>query len=140
MQGGFYVQYVLFCCNDYRRTSSVTSMLQELGWEDLQSRRDQNKITMMYTIACNLAAEIPSGQNLTATGAATRGHHQRFLSMHCSINAYKESFFLSTVRLWNGLSTNFISAPTLDALKLLVGASMLRPYCEQRVLSDFKRT
>ena len=27
-----------FCYKDYRQTSSVTSMLQELGWEDLQSR------------------------------------------------------------------------------------------------------
>ena len=25
-----------FCKNDYRRTSSVTSMIQNLGWEDLQ--------------------------------------------------------------------------------------------------------
>ena len=32
-----------FCCNGYYQTSSVTSMLQELGWEDLQSRQDQKK-------------------------------------------------------------------------------------------------
>ena len=61
-----------FCYNDYRRTSSVTSMLQELGWEDLQSRREQNKDAMMYRIVNNLV-EIPAGQYLTAAGVSTRG-------------------------------------------------------------------
>ena len=41
-----------FCCNNYPQTSSVTSMLQQLGWEDLQSRQDQfqNKATKRYRI------------------------------------------------------------------------------------------
>ena len=48
------------CYNDNRRTSSVTSMLQELGWEDLKSRREQNKVTMMYqTIVNNLVKIRP---------------------------------------------------------------------------------
>ena len=64
-----------FCCNDYHRTSSVTLMLQELGWEDLQSRGDQNKATMMYRIANNLVV-FPAGQYLVATGIATTGHQQ----------------------------------------------------------------
>ena len=41
-------------------------MLQELGWEDLQSRRDHNKATMMYRIVNNLV-EIPAEQYLIAT-------------------------------------------------------------------------
>ena len=32
-----------FCHNDYRRTSSLTSMIQNLGWEELQHRREQCK-------------------------------------------------------------------------------------------------
>ena len=42
-----------FCFNDYPPTSSVTSMLQELGWEDLQSRQEQNKVAMMYRVIYN---------------------------------------------------------------------------------------
>ena len=80
-----------FCFNNYRRTSSVTSMLQELGWEDLQSRREQNKVAMVYRIVSNLV-EIPADQYLTAAGVSTRGHQQRFLVQYCSINAYKGSF------------------------------------------------
>ena len=35
-----------FCCNDI---AEPTVSLQELGWEDLQSRRPQNKAAIMYT-------------------------------------------------------------------------------------------
>ena len=97
-----------FCYNDYHRTSSVTSMLQELGWEDLQSRRGQNKVAMMYRIVNNLV-ELPTDQYLTAAGVSTSGHQQRFLVQYCSINAYKGSFFPSAVRVWNSLPASAIS-------------------------------
>ena len=115
----------------------ITSVLQELGWEDLKSRRDQNKATMMYRIVNNLV-EIPVGQSsdLNATGLPTRGQQQRFLPIHCSINAYKGPFFPSgmiylpvriLLSIWNGLPSSVISAPTLEDFKLLVGAGIPRP-------------
>ena len=81
-----------FCFNDYRQTSSVSSMMQDLGWEQLQTRRQQNKTVMMYLIVNNLV-EIPANQYLTPTGVSTRGHQQRFLPYYCSVNAYQGSFF-----------------------------------------------
>ena len=54
-----------FCSNDYRRASSVSSMKQ--GWEQLQTRRQQNKTVMMYCIVNNLV-EIPASKYLTSTG------------------------------------------------------------------------
>ena len=53
-----------FCFNDYRQTSSVSSMMQDLGWEQLQTRCQQNKTVMMYRIVNNLV-EIPADQNET---------------------------------------------------------------------------
>ena len=114
-----------FCYNDYRRTSSVTSMLQELGWEDLQSRLEQNKVAMMYRTVNNLV-EIPADQYLTAAGVSTTGHQQRLLVQYCSINAYKGSFFSSAVRLWNSLPASTISAPTMDDYKILISAGIPR--------------
>ena len=35
-------------CSDYRRTSSVSSMLQQLQWPTLQERRAQAKVTMIF--------------------------------------------------------------------------------------------
>ena len=48
-------------------------MLQELGWDDLQSRRHQNKVIIMNRIANKLVIEIPADRYLTAAGASTRG-------------------------------------------------------------------
>ena len=59
---------------------------------------------------------------LTHSGTATRGHGIRFLVPYCSVNAYKNSFFPSTVRLWNSLPVSAVTAPTLDAFKSCVGA------------------
>ena len=44
---------------------------------------------------------------------------------YAALTAYKGSFLPSTVRLWNGLPANVISALTLEDFKLLVGADIL---------------
>ena len=81
-----------FCFKDYRRTSSVSSMIQYLGWELLKTSRQQNKTVMMYRIVNN-PVEIPANQYLTPTGVSNRGHQQRFLPYYCSVNAFQGSFF-----------------------------------------------
>ena len=101
-------------------------MLQELGYEDLKSRREQNKVAVVNRIVNNLV-EIPADQYLTAAGVLTRGHQQRFLVPYCSINAYKGSFFPSAVRLWNSLPASAIPAPTMNDFKILISAGIPRP-------------
>ena len=90
-QSGVLQRRAARCCfNDYRRTSSVTSVLQELGWEDSKSRREQTK----YQIVNN-RVEIPEDVYHTAAGVSTGGHQQRVLVPDRSINAYKGSFCAS---------------------------------------------
>jgi len=38
-----------FVKGDYHTTTSVTQMLQELGWQDLQSRRRDLRLAVLYT-------------------------------------------------------------------------------------------
>ena len=108
-----------FCQSDYRRTSSITSMLQNLGWEDLKSRREQSKTIMMYLIVNN-RVEIPVEKYLIHSGTSTRGHKSRLLVPFCSVIAYKSSFFLSTIYLWNAFPASVVTAPMLDAFKSCV--------------------
>ena len=115
-----------FCFNDYRQTSSVSSMMQDLEWEQLQTRRQQNKTVMMYRIVNNLV-EIPANQYLTPTGVSTRGHQQRFLPYYCSVNAYQGSFFPSAIRLWNALPVSTVSVQSMDDFKVLICADIPRP-------------
>ena len=103
-----------FCQNDYRRTSSVTSMIQNLGWEDLQYSRKQCKTTMMYRIVNNLI-DIPNEKKLIHSGTSSICYETRFLLSYCFVNAYKSSFFSSAIHLWNSLPVSAVTAPSLDA-------------------------
>ena len=110
-----------FCHNDYGRTSSVTSMIQNLGREELQHCCEQCKTIMMYRIVDDLINN-PAENYLTHSCTTTRGHGTRFLVPYCSVNAYKSSFFPSIIRLWNSLPVSAVTAPSLDAFKGCFGA------------------
>ena len=84
------VQYrtARFCHSDYRHTSSVTAMMENLGWEQLQNYRQQTKTIMLYRIV-NQLVDIQAASIPIPTGTHTRGHANRFLVSYCRINAYK---------------------------------------------------
>ena len=114
-----------YVCSDYGRTSSVTAMLNRLGWPNLQQRRRDAKAVMTYRIVNNLVAS-PSETFLIKGVNQTRGHGIRFLQPHTRVQAYQYSFFPSAVTIWNSLPASLVSAPTLDAFKNgLVAATRL---------------
>ena len=43
-----------FCMNNYRRESSVTELIETLGWDSLQLRRKQVRLSLMYKLSNNL--------------------------------------------------------------------------------------
>ena len=49
------------CAHNYGRTSSssVTSMLKNIGWEQLEERRAKSRVTMLYRIVNDLV-DIPA--------------------------------------------------------------------------------
>ena len=51
-------RYARFVFHDYRRSSSVTAMLDQLHWASLQERRAQAKVEMMFRIV-NRLVDIP---------------------------------------------------------------------------------
>ena len=60
-----------FTTNRYRNTSSVSSMLDHLQWESLESRRSKIQLTLFYKVAYDLV-DIPSSAYLTPSIARTR--------------------------------------------------------------------
>ena len=112
-----------FCHGDYHRTSSVTAMLQDLQWPDLQTRRQQAKTVMMYKIINHLV-EVDSKTILIPAGVHTRGHAEKFLTPFCNVNAYKYSFYPSSIHLWNSLPADVTKAPSVDVFKTLIGAPL----------------
>ena len=56
-----------FVTQNYRQTASVTSLIQNLGWTDLKTRRKNSRLVSMFKIL-NELVEIPfnpSGQKNT---------------------------------------------------------------------------
>ena len=87
-------------CSDYRRTSSVSSMLQQLQWPTLQERRAQAKVTMMYRIVYQLV-DVPTTYLIPIS--SIRGHGLNYLVPYARTQIYQRSFFPDTIGLWNSL-------------------------------------
>ena len=82
-----------YVTNRYRNTSSVTSMLEHLEWETLETRRAKYQLSMMFKIIRGLV-DIPADDHLTAASTRTRAHHShKFRHTQASTNYYKNSFF-----------------------------------------------
>ena len=69
---------------DSAKMTTATSMIQNLGWDDLQHRREQCNTVVLYRIVNNLV-DIPAHKYLIHSGTATRGHGTRFLVPYCSV-------------------------------------------------------
>jgi len=92
----------MFVTGNYNTASSATTMLNHLKWETLQQRRLRTKAIMMYRIINGLVAIEPP-QFMHHLGAAARGQQQKYIVPYSRTTVHKESFFPSTIRLWNQL-------------------------------------
>ena len=63
-----------YVTNQYHNTSSVTSMLDHLEWETLESRRTKNQRIMFFKIVHDLV-DIPADKYLTPASTRTRSRH-----------------------------------------------------------------
>ena len=111
-----------YIMNDYKRTSSVTDMLNHLSLEPLQSRRNTAKLIVMYKIVHHLISIPPT--LLIPTGTITRGHQQRFLIPFSRVSVYRYSFFPTAIRLWNNAPPLATTAVSLPAFKHLISQPM----------------
>ena len=94
-------------------------LYMETGWEPLDKRREKRKLILMYKIKNN---EVPLYlQNAIPDQMNTRNYNTR--SSHNMIHArvrtslYSESFFPSTIRLWNELPSNIRHAEHITIFK-----------------------
>ena len=106
-----------YVTNNYNRTASVTDMLNRLEWKTLSHRRHDARLTLFYKIVNNLV-EIPSENYLLPCIRLTRHQHSIPFQIPCSNTDYHlHSFFPRTIRTWNNLPNNVVTAPSLDTFK-----------------------
>jgi hypothetical protein len=106
-----------FVLNRFRNTSSVSNMLETLGWPTLESRRQQSRLSMLTKISTGLV-HCPSlkAKLIPLPSRQRRGHNHQF-QLITSRTQYRGSSFLPrTIKEWNGLPQQAIEVTTLDAL------------------------
>lgn len=104
---------------DYR--SSVTAMLQGLGWRTLEQRRADARLCLFYKIVYGLVA-VPIPDYIQPSNRVSRYcHSMTFRQIHTSRDFYKYSFYPLAVVQWNALPESVVGLPTLEAFKDAVG-------------------
>ena len=100
-----------FVLNDYLQFSSVTAMLSKLSWHPLRLRRSSLKLIMFYI---NHLVNIPF-THLNETCRYSRKHSCCYQQKHARIEAYANSFFPSTIKLWNNLEERQVHLTEIEA-------------------------
>ena len=101
------------CVNsDYSRYSSVSSMLTDLNWRSLQSKRRICDLGTFYKIHRG-QVNISLPYDLTSVPAygRTRASHDFKIRLpFSSADAYKHSFYVRSIPAWNALSVDVVSS------------------------------
>ena len=63
-----------FVSNNFRRKASVSEMLHDLGWQSLDSRR-QDQLLVLFNKIINGLASVETGDILTPAYSCTRKNH-----------------------------------------------------------------
>ena len=93
--------------SDRSNQESANSMINSLGWESLQQRRKNARVTLMYKVYHNFV-DVPSSYLPPRTTVNTRGTHAYSLrQIPCNVEIYR------TVVDWNRLPLGVVSAPTV---------------------------
>ena len=105
-----------FVAHDYKRSTNSQDLVNQLGWDSLESRRLLAQVTLFYKIKNNLIdLEFPS-----SIQPAPRSRIQHaMLQPYSSVLAYSYSPFVRTVRVWNKLSTQTVQAKNITSFKSL---------------------
>ena len=91
-----------FVKGDYRTTSSVSQMLDYLGWRDLKDCRQDLRLALLYKIVTRHVAINPDQIGLVAADNRTRANHRcKFRAIGASSNGLRYSFAVRTVSDWN---------------------------------------
>ena len=102
---------------NYRQTTSVTSLIQNLGWTDLKTRRKNSRLVSMFKIL-NELVEIPINDRLIPTDRRTRGgHNQAYKHLRANTTLGQNSFWHRTIPDWNSLPAPAIQSKTAAAFK-----------------------
>ena len=104
-----------------RTPGVVTSILRDLQWDTLESRRSSARLQMLYRINNGLVDLDPS-HFFQKSDRRTRGN--RLYQEGITHTTHFNSFFPRTLRQWNHLPTSTTTAPSLETFRASIGCSL----------------
>ena len=104
----------------FHNTSSVTNMLDQLEWRNLQQRRADIRLTMLYKLRNGLLNIDPSQYLIPATSLAASASPHRYIYPATRTLIHRNSFYPRTILQWNTLPTEVALANTVDAFRCQV--------------------
>lgn len=116
-----------FVCNRYRRTASVTEMIESLGWSTLQERRKVARLSMFFKLRQDLV-KVDKSSLKAKPSRRRRGqqHRKQYVEDITHTQDYRlGSFFPKTVKDWNKLSQTAVDANTPDTFVSRVRKELL---------------
>ena len=96
---------------DYRQTSSVSTMLQDLNWRTLDQRRIDSRLVLLYKVTYDL---------IRNTRPSSRNHSYAYRQITTLRDYYKYTFFPRTIIHWNALPPHIPVLPTLAQFSIAV--------------------
>ena len=109
-----------FVFKDYRRTSSVTSMMKDLGWKPLVERRREQRLVLLYKIVNDLVA-IPTEHHIEFNTRPSRTSNVKQIKLlSANTDIYKHSFFPQTIIDWNLLPNAAVNCKTVESFKAVI--------------------
>ena len=112
-----------FVYRDYKKTSSVTSMLSNLWWEPLQDRRKIARLTMLQKIRQGQVAISAESFLQPASSRHSSGqlnHIQSYIKPTSRSDFYLQSYFPHTINDWNSLPEHIININDIQLFKSAV--------------------
>ena len=105
-----------FVLGRYHNTSSVSDMIQQLQWESLESRRRTACLVMFYKTQNGLVA-VNQPLLVCRPERPRPGYPHQFQVPFCSTEAFRQSFFPKSIRLWNALPATIACQSSLSLFK-----------------------
>jgi hypothetical protein len=112
-------QAALVCTGAYKHTKTK-NLMEEVGWASLKTRRGMQKACAMYKIQNNLAPDYLSNACPPLVGNITNYNLRNADNIALPMGRrtdYFNSFFPSTIRLWNKLDRTIKHRDSLDSFK-----------------------
>ncbi len=111
-------QAARFVSRDYRTDSSVTAMVNKLGWDTLENRRLMSQAVMFSKVRSNIVnIPMPAYVHLQTYTRTRRLHQMQYQHIYTRVDTFKYSFFPRIIPVWNILPVAAVSAETLDGFR-----------------------